>query len=102
VHRDALWVSQYYTEWNWPGTSAGRTNQFNWMTSFYDSLHPHANGQAYQNYIDAYLKNWQSEYYGINYPRLQEVKTQYDKGRVFNFPQAIQPLSVSTCVSPDC
>jgi FAD/FMN-containing dehydrogenase len=102
VHRDALWVSQYYTEWNWPGTAAGRTNQFNWMTSFYDSLHPHANGQAYQNYIDAYLKNWQSEYYGINYPRLQEVKTQYDKGRVFNFPQAIQPLSVSSCVSPDC
>jgi FAD/FMN-containing dehydrogenase len=96
VHRDALWVSQYYTGWDWPGTAAGRTNQFNWMTSFYDSLHPHANGQAYQNYIDAHLKNWQNEYYGINYPRLQEIKTTYDKDRLFNFPQAIQPLSTSS------
>jgi FAD/FMN-containing dehydrogenase len=92
VHRDALWVSQYYTDWTWPRSASGRTNQFKWMTSFYDALHPHANGQAYQNYIDADLKDWQSEYYGINYPRLQEVKTTYDKKRLFNFPQAIQPL----------
>lgn len=96
VHRDALWVSQYYTDWNWPGSAAGRTNQFNWMTSYYDSLHPHANGQAYQNYIDAHLKDWQTEYYGVNYPRLQEVKTTYDKKMVFNFPQAIQPLKTTS------
>jgi FAD/FMN-containing dehydrogenase len=102
VHRDALWVSQYYTDWTWPGSASGRTNQFNWMTSFYNSLHPHANGQAYQNYIDAHLKDWQSDYYGINYPRLQEVKTTYDKKRLFNFPQAIQPLTTSTCAGPDC
>jgi FAD/FMN-containing dehydrogenase len=102
VHRDALWVSQYYTGWNWPGTAAGRANQFNWMTSYYDSLHPHGNGQAYQNYIDSHLKDWQSEYYGINYPRLQEVKTTYDKKKVFNFPQAIEPLKTTTCAGPDC
>jgi FAD binding domain/Berberine and berberine like len=101
VHRNALWVSQYYTDWTWPGSASGRANQYKWMTSFYNNLHPHADGQAYQNYIDPALKNWQQAYYGINYNRLQEVKTTYDKHKVFNFPQAIQPLS-TRCAAPDC
>jgi hypothetical protein len=92
VHRDALWVSQYYTGWNWPGSRSGRANQYNWMTSFYDSLHPHANGQAYQNYVDSALKDWQRAYYGVNYPRLQEVKAARDPRRLFDFPQAIQAM----------
>jgi FAD/FMN-containing dehydrogenase len=102
VHRNALWVSQYYTAWNWPGTAAGRANQYKWMTSYYNSVHPHADGDAYQNYIDPALKDWQKAYYGVNYNRLQEVKTKYDKGKVFNFPQAIQPLSTGACAEPDC
>jgi FAD/FMN-containing dehydrogenase len=95
VHRDALFDAQYYTQWQWPGTAAGRSNQFKWMTNFYNQLHPHANGQAYQNYVDSALANWQQAYYGVNYHRLQEVKTTYDKNKLFNFPQAIQPLAVS-------
>jgi FAD/FMN-containing dehydrogenase len=97
VHRDALFDAQYYTSWQWPGTAAGRSNQFRWMTNFYNQLHPHANGQAYQNYVDSALANWQQAYYGVNYHRLQEVKTTYDKNKLFNFPQAIQPLAAEPC-----
>ncbi len=101
VHRDALWGVQYYTSWNWPGSSSGRANQYNWMTSAYNRLHPHANGQAYQNYVDSALKNWQQAYYGINYAHLREVKTTYDPGNLFNFPQSIQPNKTTACLN-DC
>ncbi len=101
VHRDALWDAQYYTQWNFPGTAAGRRNQFNWLTNFHDQLHPHANGQAYQNYVDSALVNWQQAYYGVNYHRLQMVKEKYDKHQLFTFPQAIQPPVATSC-NLDC
>ncbi len=89
VHRDALFLAQYYTSWNWPGTSRAVANQHRWLQSYYNSLHPHASGQAYQNYIDPDLTDWQQAYYGANYPRLTQVKAKYDPGSLFRFPQSI-------------
>jgi hypothetical protein len=102
VHRNALWDAQYYTQWNFPGTASGRQNQFNWMTNFWKQLHPHANGQAYQNYADSALVNWQQAYYGVNYHRLQTVKAKYDLHQLFRFPQAIQPPVSTRCLDEDC
>jgi hypothetical protein len=91
VHRNALFLAQYTTSWNWPGSSGGMANQHAWLRSYYASVHPHASGQAYQNYIDPDLTNWPPAYYGANYARLQQVKRKYDPHRLFNFPQAITP-----------
>jgi hypothetical protein len=104
VHRDALWLAQYYTSWNAPGSRSGVANQHSWITSYYNSVHPHASGQAYQNYPDPSLSNFEQAYYGANYPRLQMVKSEYDPGQVFTFPQAIKPLAPESCQgdSPDC
>ena len=57
VHRDALWLAQYYTSWTAPGSRSGAANQRNWINSYYSSVHPHASGQAYQNYPDPSLPN---------------------------------------------
>jgi FAD/FMN-containing dehydrogenase len=91
VHRNALFVAQYSTSWNNPGTTRGVANQHAWLRSYYASMHPHASGQAYQNYVDPDLTNWRQAYYGANYPQLSRVKAKYDPHQLFNFPQAITP-----------
>jgi len=89
VHRDALFGAQYYTSWVWPGTAVGRANQLAWIRAYYKAIHPNANGQTYQNYLDPDLVNWQQAYYGANYPKLQSVKATYDPKGLFKFPQAV-------------
>ncbi len=89
VHRDALFDAQYSTSWNNPGSKSGTARQHEWLRNFYKELHPHANGQAYQNYIDPDLKNWRHAYYAENYPRLARIKGRYDPHNLFNFPQSI-------------
>jgi FAD/FMN-containing dehydrogenase len=103
VHRNALFLAQYYTSWTWPGSASGRANQHNWITSYYKSVHPHASGQAYQNYPDPSLSNWQQAYYGANYQQLQQVKAAYDPHDLFKFPQAITAPSIGSCEAmPEC
>ncbi len=91
VHRNALFGAQYTTGWTNGAAAAGINNQHAWLRSFWASMQPYANGQAYQNYIDPDLTNWSAAYYAQNYPRLQTVKKTYDPTRLFNFQQAIVP-----------
>ena len=46
-------------------------------------------GETYQNFVDPYLADWKTAYYGANYDRLVRVKRAYDPYRFFDFPQAI-------------
>jgi FAD/FMN-containing dehydrogenase len=89
VHRDALFQAQYTTTWPVGSASAGVARQHAWQQSFWQSMRPYVSGQAYQNYIDPALTNWQQAYYGANFNRLTQVKGTYDPDRVFTFPQAI-------------
>ena len=92
-----MWLAQYYTSWTAPGSRSGVANQRSWITSYYNAVHPHASGQAYQNYPDPSLSNFEQAYYGANYPRLQMIKSEYDPKPLFTFPQAIKPLSPTAC-----
>jgi FAD/FMN-containing dehydrogenase len=89
VHRDALFLAQYTTTWDTGGSAAGVAAQQAWQNAFHAAMGPYASGQAYQNYIDPSLANWQQAYYGANYPRLTQVKAAYDPDHLFTFPQAI-------------
>ena len=50
---------------------------------------------AYLNYIDDHLDNWQDLYYGSNYGRLQQIKSQYDPQNVLSEPFSVEPSSAS-------
>jgi FAD/FMN-containing dehydrogenase len=91
VHRNALFGAQYTTDWTNGAAAPGINNQHAWLRSFWASMQPYSNGQAYQNYIDPDLTNYAQAYYGQNYAQLQKVKKTYDPTRLFNFPQAIVP-----------
>lgn len=89
VHRDALFMAQYTTDWTSGASARGIGNQREWLRAFWKNMRPYASGQAYQNYIDPDLTNWRQAYYGANYARLARVKGSYDPHRLFTFPQAI-------------
>jgi FAD/FMN-containing dehydrogenase len=98
VHRNALFDAQYLTSWTAIKTSADDAGastpavkrQRAWLRSFYASMRPYASGQAYQNYVDPDLTNWQQAYYQGNYARLQQVKLRVDPKDVFRFPQSVR------------
>ena len=52
-------------------------------------LAPHASGEAFQNYIDPELTDWEQAYYGANLARLKAVKRRYDPAGRFSFPQGV-------------
>jgi FAD/FMN-containing dehydrogenase len=89
VHRNALFQAQYTTTWPVGSAAAAVARQHAWQQSYWQSMRPYASGQAYQNYVDPALANWQQAYYGANYTRLTQVKGTYDPDRVFTFPQAV-------------
>jgi hypothetical protein len=89
VHRNALFMAQYTTDWYAGATAAGISNQHAWIRRLWSAMRPYASGQAYQNYVDPDLASWRQAYYGANYPRLAAVKQKYDPAGLFTFPQAI-------------
>jgi FAD/FMN-containing dehydrogenase len=96
VHRNALFLAQYSTGWS-PGLEpaggsglAAVARQRAWLASFHGAMRPYASGQAYQNYADPDLADWQRAYYGANYARLQRIKAAVDPADLFRFPQSIE------------
>ena len=72
------------------GQRSAAAAQQAWLQSCYQAMRPYASGEAYQNYADPDLADWQHAYYGSNYPALQRVKAAVDPADVFHFPQSIE------------
>ncbi len=89
VHRRQLFLGQYFANLPNGASGASVTANGNWLGSLYATLHPDASGEAYQNYIDPDLTDWQQAYYGSNLARLEMVKRAYDPDGILRFPQAI-------------
>ena len=50
------------------------------------------NGHIYQNFPElTHAPDYARNYWGDAYPALAAVKTKYDPGRIFDFPQAEKP-----------
>ena len=92
VHRDAWFDVQYTASWQQtPGNGPLRRNLAS-LQSMKAALARDTNGEAYQNYPDATLRNPQRAYYGANLPRLIDIRRTYDPAGVFTQPQGV-PLS---------
>jgi FAD/FMN-containing dehydrogenase len=91
VHRDALFGVQMTLEFSPDATPATIAQHSGWLEQAATAIAPACNGEAYQNYIDPTLKNWQKAYYGTNLKRLSAVKHRYDPNSVFTFAQSIPP-----------
>jgi FAD/FMN-containing dehydrogenase len=91
VHRDSLMHIVYLNFWGAQDTPAVADANIAWARQIYAAMRPYVSGFAYQNYIDAGLADWRHAYYGVNYPRLQQVKARYDPHDLFRFAQGIRP-----------
>ncbi|GAA1008562.1 FAD-binding oxidoreductase [Acrocarpospora pleiomorpha] len=79
-HRKALYSVQYYAHFD--GALA-------WARGAHAAMRPFFGDHAYVNYIDPDLTGFLGQYYGANAARLVRIKSAYDPGRLFRFPQGL-------------
>ncbi len=91
VHRDTICCAQYTASFAAGASAATLAADRRWLEQFHAAQRPYVSGQAYQNYIDPTLTDWQQAYYGANLTRLRQVKARYDPDQVFRFAQSIPP-----------
>jgi FAD/FMN-containing dehydrogenase len=89
VHRDAIFLMAYDTAWGPRDPRRVVDANLHWLDRLGADIAPHVSGQAYQNFIDRSLKDWERAYYGANLERLVRVKRKYDPDRFFRFEQGI-------------
>lgn len=86
-HRNAFYLVSIQGRWGNPGEDEPVIRWANELKIFLDTL-----GQgAYRGFTDFHMCNWQEQYYGSNYERLQHIKHTYDPHNFFHFPQSIEP-----------
>jgi hypothetical protein len=88
VHRRAASCVQYQSRWNVGAPAAVVAANVEWMEGFHAAMAPWNRG-AYLNYPDPTLPDYAEQYYGVNLPRLQDVKRAYDPDNFFHFAQSI-------------
>lgn len=90
-NRDAL----FYFEWDesWSNDHFEQAGPaIAWVENIRAALRPFIKG-SYVNVPDLDIPNWQKEYYGKNFKKLQKIKTKYDPDNLFTYEiQAIPPL----------
>lgn len=94
VHRDSILKVQYQTFWT---EEEEDSYHLQWIRGFYNEMYgedgpmPDENVDGcFINYPDVDLKQWQTLYYGPNYPRLQQAKQQWDPLNIFHHQQSIE------------
>ncbi|CAO1617444.1 unnamed protein product [Sympodiomycopsis kandeliae] len=95
IHRDAMFISQYYA-YDFPKNNDGGAQDaayaaFDNMVNAAKKVNPNANWHGYVNYIDAkqLAGNWGQFYYGDAVSKLKSIKEKYDPKHIFDYPMAI-------------
>jgi FAD/FMN-containing dehydrogenase len=96
VHRKARFLMAYDTAWGANDDPALVRGNLGWLDRLAADIRPYVTRQAYQNFIDRSLSNWEDAYYGENLARLVRVKKQVDPDNFFHFKQSIPTSVVGT------
>src|SRR4029077_9160275 len=86
--RSATYLAQEFVTFGSLDAEAVKANQ-TWLQALWKGLRPSVSGNAYVNYIDPDLTDWQGAYSGENLARLVACKRSYDPDDVFRFAQSI-------------
>ncbi|MFC3452846.1 FAD-binding oxidoreductase [Amycolatopsis speibonae] len=89
AHRNALFLLSMDTSWAESDEPAVAEANLRWLADLGDAMSPYVSDGAFQNFIDPDLVDWRKAYYGVNYPRLKEIKERHDPDGVFTFAQSI-------------
>jgi hypothetical protein len=89
AHRaGTLFCLQYGSVW----TAVEETQQrLAEMRQLYAAMRPYVSGEAYVNYCDTDLPDWQTAYWGDNLARLKQIKKSFDPDNIFNHAQSVPP-----------
>ncbi|MFD0361173.1 FAD-binding oxidoreductase [Nocardia sp. GCM10030253] len=95
-HRDTLFLISMDTSWSTTDPAQSVWSNLEWLDGLHEDMGQHATDASYVNFTDPALTDWQSAYYGPNYPRLAQIKRRHDPDQFFHFPQAINATSKET------
>ena len=87
-HRSQNFLSELQTYWESPSQEAHLFQRFDEVQKI---LHSHNIIRQYSNYCSAEFSEWETAYYGENYPKLQASKRRFDPNNVIRHPQSIRP-----------
>ncbi|RJL21814.1 FAD-binding oxidoreductase [Paracoccus siganidrum] len=85
---DVFWLSE--TE---------REVMADYLERWRETVAPFWNGRVYQNYPSPHDPDFGAHYWGEDYDRLRAVKSRYDPGDLFRYPQSIRPLPAATAAT---
>jgi FAD/FMN-containing dehydrogenase len=77
---------EYICEWSQERDTAQRLQA---IEEVYAAMRPHMPGEAYVNYCDLDLPDWQQAYWGPNLARLKRIKATFDPTNVFRHAQSV-------------
>lgn len=90
VHRDAKVLGGFAVSLTDPDfTPEDVAVSKRWLAGGFGVLDPGSLHESYQNFMDPDLPDWRESYYAENYPRLREVRRQYDPDRFFRFDRSV-------------
>jgi len=89
AHRDARFLVKHTVQTGCRATDDTRAAATDWVDRSWTATHGFGTGGGYPNYPDATLPDWADAYYGMNLPRLRDLKSRYDPDGLFRFDQGL-------------
>lgn len=88
-HRDAMFLLTMDTSWVTADDKSTVDRNLAWLAELGRAVAPFGTGRSYLNFTDPDLGSWRRAYYGVNYPRLVDVKRRHDPDGFFTCTQGI-------------